>query len=71
MKDVIQRELSIKEFLEESESKYKFFRIKYHQWDDLLPKQGDYQKKENVMRILDSPATSDVRLWVLELVDRP
>ncbi len=63
------RQITPKELANESEGRYKFFKIKYNQWDDIIPKTGEYQKKENVMRILDSPATTNAKVWVIEVVD--
>ena len=69
MKHVQTRRITPRELKEESESSLKFFRIKYTQYDDIIPKTREYQKKENVLRILDSPATQTAKIWVIELID--
>lgn len=63
------KRITPRELERESESSLKFFRIKYTQWEDIIPKTREYQKKENVMRILDSPATQTAKIWVIELID--
>lgn len=69
MKTEITRQLTMKEFKEESEGKHKFFRIKYRQYNHIIPVTREYQQKINIERILQSPATLEAKIWVTEMVD--
>lgn len=63
------REIKPKELVNETESSWKVFRIKYQQWDDIIPKTREYKRKQDIIRILDNPVTTNARVWVIEMID--
>ena len=69
--DTITRKISYKEFKQESEGTFKFFRLKYYVYHNILPKTGEFQHKDDVERIINSPTTMSFELYVVEWVDSP
>lgn len=65
----VRRKITPRELQQESEHRFKFFRIKYMQLDEIEPRIREYQQKVNVFRILDNPITTSVELEVIEIVD--
>ena len=64
-----QRKIKPRELKHEKEGSYIFFRIKYTEMGNVVPVTKEYQRKHNVERILDNPLTSNVDLFVLEIID--
>ena len=65
----IRREVTPKDFKHETEDRFKFFRVRYKQWDEIMHHIGEYQRKVYVEQILDNPIYTDVGIEVIEIVD--
>lgn len=64
------KEISYKEFLNETEGKYKHFRIKYNKFhNEVYAHVRESQSKNEILRILESPAIKTYRIVVSEMVD--
>ena len=64
-----QKTVTPKELKTEEENKYKWFKIEYHEYGNVVRITKEFQKKEYVERYLDNPLVQDCRITVLELVD--
>lgn len=65
----IRREIKPKDLQNETEGRFKFFRVRYKQWNEIMYRQGEYQRKRYVEQILDNPINSDISIEVIEIVD--
>ena len=68
-KRTIIKEIRPKDIKQEPEGRHKFFQIRYKQMGGVVYTTREYQKKSNVLRILDSPLTVDAKIKVIEIVD--
>ena len=65
----IRRKVKPKDFRKEKENRFKYFKVRYKQWNEIMYRTGEYQRKVYVERILDNPINSDITIEVIEIVD--
>lgn len=71
-KRVIEKEITLKEFKNESDGLFKWWHIEYTEENidsPNIPRVGEYHHKEDAKRIIGARTTRDPKITVIEVVD--